>query len=1009
MRSRPVEDAAPAKLSAPRLGRSIHRPRLFGLLDAAAHAPGLWICAPPGAGKTTLAAGWLARRTEPALWLQLDADDADPATFVRSLDALCARLAEPAAALPPFRGEDLADLPGWMRRRLRRQLPRLPPRWTLALDNVHALPAASPLHAALAAALAELPLGVQWLFASREPPPPFARPLAHRQLLLLEAEALRLDEDESLALLRLHGHGDAMLAPVAVARGWAAGITLMALSQPPGAPLPAQLLRERLFDYFADEVMAQMPAADQALLAQLAFLPSVTPALAQALCGGEQAQRLLERLAAAGLFIDRRGEPAQAWVLHELFREFLRRRHERTQAPDAVRALRQRCGELLLQAGDADAGLQCLIEARAWDRAGAGIAAWAARYIDGGRALALLRHLEALPADAVAPWVLWRGLCRLETDPAAAVADLVQAQAQAQAAGDGWLQLEAAAGAAAALLSLGRLAELAPWLAVLDAHQALLAPAPLEASREMRLVPPLFSALVHHRPWHPLVEPLAERAERLLHAPSAAAQRLLLGALAFHFLWRGQPERLARIVARVDALADPELDAPLTLVRWWSLGVMVKSFVGQLAAARADAQRMLDLVEAEPVLAGQRANAELLAVLVAIAARDVAAVRLHLARGAAALHPDRAIDRSFCEHEQAMLALLEDDAATALRLMPAAVASGRASGFVVREHIALIGHALAAACCDEHGPAAELLQAVRAHPLYAVCTWHHWIAGCVAAYAAWRRGDADAAERELRAAFALARTCGYRGGPMLLAWRGLMPALVALALRRGIEPALARELVQRHRLEAPDGAGETWPWAVRIRSFGAFEIEIDGEPPPPPRKASRRLHELLRLLVAQAGAPLALEAAADALWPEAEGDAARNALDNALHRLRKLLGGDDRVLLRQGALLLNPQRCWTDAAACVAALPALERALVPAAGGGDAAAVAAALQPLLALCRGPWLASDDNPAVGARRAALQRRLGAALAAAASQLAAAGRAGEAQQALALSGRLIDPAA
>ena len=53
----------------------------------------------------------------------------------------------------------------------------------------------------------------------------------------------------------------------------------------------------------------------------------------------------------------------------------------------------------------------------------------------------------------------------------------------------------------------------------------------------------------------------------------------------------------------------------------------------------------------------------------------------------------------------------------------------------------------------------------------------------------------------------------------------------------------------------------------------------------------------------------------DTLWPDAEGDAARNALDNALHRLRKWLGGDDRVLLRQGALALNSARCWTDVAA----------------------------------------------------------------------------------------------
>ncbi len=115
--------------------------------------------------------------------------------------------------------------------------------------------------------------------------------------------------------------------------------------------------------------------------------------------------------------------------------------------------------------------------------------------------------------------------------------------------------------------------------------------------------------------------------------------------------------------------------------------------------------------------------------------------------------------------------------------------------------------------------------------------------------------------------------------------------------------------------------------------WAAFIERADG-PLPTSRKESRRLLELVALLAAQGENPVSLNQLADALWPDADGDAARNSLDNALHRLRKLLGGDDRVVLRQGTLALNPQRCWTDVAVLDRHLTALDQS--PGRGGAGA-------------------------------------------------------------------------
>jgi two-component SAPR family response regulator len=112
--------------------------------------------------------------------------------------------------------------------------------------------------------------------------------------------------------------------------------------------------------------------------------------------------------------------------------------------------------------------------------------------------------------------------------------------------------------------------------------------------------------------------------------------------------------------------------------------------------------------------------------------------------------------------------------------------------------------------------------------------------------------------------------------------------------------------------------------------------------------------------------PIALDRVEDMLWPDAEGDAARNALENALHRLRKALGGEDRVLLRNGTLLLNPERCWVDVKALERLLGEIESAPTPA-----LPELADALRRRYAA---PLLPDDASPAIAARRAALHRQV-----------------------------------
>src|SRR5690606_34523433 len=84
----------------------------------------------------------------------------------------------------------------------------------------------------------------------------------------------------------------------------------------------------------------------------------------------------------------------------------------------------------------------------------------------------------------------------------------------------------------------------------------------------------------------------------------------------------------------------------------------------------------------------------------------------------------------------------------------------------------------------------------------------------------------------------------------------------------------------------------------------------------------------LGLLVSSGPAGARDDALMDALWPDAEGDAARRALATAVFRLRRMLGAEELILRRDGTTGLDPSRCWVD-------VWALHRLLQRAAGAGE--------------------------------------------------------------------------
>jgi len=244
----------------------------------------------------------------------------------------------------------------------------------------------------------------------------------------------------------------------------------------------------------------------------------------------------------------------------------------------------------------------------------------------------------------------------------------------------------------------------------------------------------------------------------------------------------------------------------------------------------------------------------------------------------------------------------------------------------------------------------------------------------VAAAAAHERKDETSALAALGTAFGLGREHGFQHVP---AWRS--PAvgdLCVLALRAGVESDFARTLARMHALvpRTLPFRVKDWPWPFRIQTLGRFDLQRSSGQIEASGKGPGRPLELLKVLIALGGQSLRADQLADALWPHAEADYAHKSFTATLHRLRRLLGMEEALLLRDGRLSMNRSLLWVDTWALEQTLAELDETLrAPAPASLDMAAKL--MDEVFALYRGPFLPDEsEQPAYIAYREQLRARL-----------------------------------
>jgi DNA-binding SARP family transcriptional activator len=177
----------------------------------------------------------------------------------------------------------------------------------------------------------------------------------------------------------------------------------------------------------------------------------------------------------------------------------------------------------------------------------------------------------------------------------------------------------------------------------------------------------------------------------------------------------------------------------------------------------------------------------------------------------------------------------------------------------------------------------------------------------------------DQSQEEGISLLSKAMAIGSRYGIVSFLWwlPDVMTQLCLKALEAGIEVDYVRHLILRRRLYAkePPLHLENWPWPLKIYTMGRFLLVIDGKPVIFSGKVQEKPLALLKTIIAMGGREVDEKKLFDLLWPTSDGDAAYRSYATNLHRLRKLLGHDQALLVQGGRVTLNSKVVWTDALA----------------------------------------------------------------------------------------------
>jgi ATP/maltotriose-dependent transcriptional regulator MalT/DNA-binding SARP family transcriptional activator len=946
---------------------------LFRLIDKKLSHPILWIAGPPGSGKTTLISSYITALGYPCLWYQVDAGDADIASFFYYMGLAATKVSpRKKQALPFLTPEYLKDIPTFTRRYFEKFFSRLldlssasrvpgsPARFIIVLDNYQAIPEESLFHEAIQHGLSEVPAGINVIVVSRQDPPDlFARMRANRTMELIEWEELKFNFDESKRMI--HHLGYKRLSKELLrqlhekAGGWAAGLVLLTEGIKAGGAeslLSRTDVTDEIFRYFAGEIFNKASKDTQEFLLKTSFFKRMSPPMAEALTGHSQAEQILSNLSQKHYFTQRHESHAVVYQYHPLFREFLKAKGKKNFSPVELSEIERRASVILADHGQIEDAVCLMAKSENWSAVIPLILANAPALISQGRNQTLDGWIRSLPQSQVDenPWLLyWLGVCGLPFTPVECSRFFEMAfklfGGRKDAAG---VFLSLAGLFDSTTYGMGDFKAYDRWIDLLTQTRKEYETFPSEEI-EALLTASVTFAIVARKPEHPKFEEWAEQALSLVErSPDIYVKTRTLQALASHYIFSGDLSKAALIVDSFNQVASSPHLPPLLIIFLKTLEALYYWISASFEECRRTVIQSLDLASSTGVhlwdgyLLGQAAAG-------ALSEGDMAEARGFLQRMSSSIGMMPNWGKEYYHVLEAWASFVRGDLTNALSHIESCLAFSDETGMLLTGAIDHVGKAIILTELKREKEARDQINRV----LEITRSFKTPLVEFMCLLAQSRLGfdmeDEASGLESLRKALALGKEQAYAN---TFFWHArIMANLCKRALDAAIEVDYVQGLIRKRSLipEPLPYDCYCWPWPLKIFTLGTFDLVKEDRPLEFPVKAPRKMLSLLKALIASGSKGLNEEQLTATLWPEADGDMAHQAFATTLHRLRQLLGNEKAIQLRKGLVRFDGHYCWVDA-------HAFEYLLQQA----DALDDAALLQKAVALYTGPFLGGDDS-------------------------------------------------